>query len=471
MGQIKKLIIFATLFFSIYVLAAEQRPFSPSFIASVKNSQNLYSIASKNKWFLDFKQSPLFYGLVYDLYPALFSLPDEFSVSKESTWSGRFIDYFYESVLKNRPVQVFYYQQSRLASPWGFSVSGLSGAESKAADQLIKLFKMGEDKEVSLSDSIKGTVSLIEIKAQKWALKREGSCLTIARDPRVAYSAGQKCKPPKISSDLELDINLSLAVPSLMKIREKVVGLSETMKVPFQWNGAENRFDLAPISVGLNKENIFVTKKIVRDFLKIIPADSHFFVMGNIKIWNGNMTVENVKNFLASKNRGKSFQKQAAAVLIQIPVKKDDLITTENALILETNVINQSQLDNVGAVFESRFGEVFIRPICAKTLVISRSKELLQKVQNVCDRKAPSILDRSELNAAQLMSQDSSLSLFADLGKWVSYKIEAGYLTKAKQKKLPLVIPRELLESQKLLEQLPKYLVKGSAKDQNLILK
>jgi hypothetical protein len=256
-----------------------------------------------------------------------------------------------------------------------------------------------------------------------------------------------------------------------MKLREKVIGISETMKVPFQWNSSENRYDLAPIALGLSKENILVAKKIANETLKIIPSDSHFFVTGNLKIWNGNMTVDNVKNFLASKKRNKDFQKQAAAVLVQLPVRDDNKLTVENALILETGAVNQAQLDSVGKVFETKFGEVFIRPVCAKSLVISRSKELVQKIQNVCDRKVPSILDRSELKAAELSTQDNSISFFADIGKWASSKIEAGYLIKAKEKKLATALPEELLKSQKLLDQLPKYMVKGAAKDQNLILK
>ncbi len=183
------------------------------------------------------------------------------------------------------------------------------------------------------------------------------------------------------------------------------------------------------------------------------------------------MTVDNVKKFLASTKRTKDFQRQAAAVLIQVQTKYDDRLWSENALILETGAINQAQLDSIGKVFESKFGEVFIRPVCGKSLVVSRSKEVLQKIQNVCDRKAPSILDRSELKAAELASQDNSMSFFADVGRWMSAKIEQGYLAKAKQSKLPPVMPPELTKSQKLLEQLPKYLVKGTAKDQNLILR
>ncbi len=450
---------------------AKEYPFNPSLVASVKNSQNLYSVVSKNKWFLDFRQSPLYYGMLYDLYPALFSVPDEFTLGKDSTWTGRLIDYFYDSVLKNRPMQIFYYQQGHLLSPWGFSISGLSSAESKVIDQLVKLFRIGDDKDVTLYEGATGKVSMIEIKAQKWAIKREGSCLTLSRDPKVAFAAGRTCKAPKFTSDLDLDVNLSLMLPSLMMIREKVIGISDSLKIPFQWNTHDNRFDMAPITVGLSKDNILVSKKVASEMLKIVPADSHFFVVGNIKIWNGSMSVDSVKNFLASKNRGKNFQKQAAAVLIQIPVKTEDKITTENALILETTSVNQAQLDTIGQVFESKFGEVFIRPVCAKTLVISRSKELLQKVQNVCDRKSPSILDRTELNAGTLSSQDNSISFFADIGQWMSSKIEAGYLSKAKKNKMPLAIPPELVKSQKLLEQLPKYLVKGAAKDQNLVLK
>lgn len=460
-----------TFFLNQKSFSSAARPFSPSLTASAKNSQNLYNLLSKNKWILDFKQSSLYYGLLYDLYPTLFSLPDEFGNNKDTSWSGRLVDYFYESVLKNRPVQAFYFQQKGLVSPWGFSVSGLSSAESKVVDQLLKLFRVGEDRDVSISQTVSGKVALIEIKSQKWAVKRDGSCLTIARDPRVTLAAGTGCKPPKLSSDLEVDVNLSMAFPSLMVVREKVVGIGESFKIPFQWNAQENRFDIASIAVGLSKENILVSKKIANELLKVIPSDSHFFAIGNIKIWNGNMTVENVKNFLSSKNRGKNFQKQAAAILIQMPVKSEDKITSENALVLETSGINQAQLDEVSHVFESKFGEVFIRPVCTKTLVISRSKELLQKVQNVCDRKIPSILDRTELNALSLTSQENSMSFFADIGKWMSSKIESGYLSKAKKNKLSTVMPEELLKSQKLLEQLPKYLVKGSAKDQNLVLK
>ncbi|GEM_PF-3276874 len=476
MGKIKNLVfIIATIFMvstgRTQEAAPKPRAFSPSLVASVKNSQNLYNVVSKNKWFLDFRQSPLYYGLLYDLYPTLFSLPDEFSASKDSSWSGRLIDYVYESILKNRPVQVHYYQQHNLSSPWGLSASGLSSSESKALDQLIKLFKVGDEKEVNLSDSTTGKVTLIEIKAQKWAVKKEGSCFTIGKDPKVVFAIARDCKPLKINADLEVDINLSMLFPALMVVREKVVGLGETMKIPFQWNNGENRFDLAPIAVGLNKENIFVSKKVANEMLKILPSDTHFFAIGNIKIWNGNMTVDNVKKFLASTKRTKDFQRQAAAVLIQVQTKYDDRLWSENALILETGAINQAQLDSIGKVFESKFGEVFIRPVCGKSLVVSRSKEVLQKIQNVCDRKAPSILDRSELKAAELASQDNSMSFFADVGRWMSAKIEQGYLAKAKQSKLPPVMPPELTKSQKLLEQLPKYLVKGTAKDQNLILR
>tara|TARA_B110001454_G_scaffold106457_1_gene100199 strand:+ start:33789 stop:35225 length:1437 start_codon:yes stop_codon:yes gene_type:complete len=451
--------------------APKERPFKPSLVASVKNSQHVYNVISKNKWFLDFRQSPLYYGLLYDLYPTLFSLPDEFSASKDSTWSGRLIDYVYESALKNRPVQVFYYQQPRLSSPWGISVSGLSGPESKAIDQLIKLFKMGDDKDINLSDGTTGKISLIEIKAQKWAVKKDGSCFSIGKDPKVVFAMSRDCKPVKINSDLEVDVNLSMVFPGLMMVREKVIGLSESMKVPFQWNNGENRFDLAPIAMGLNKDNIFVNKKVANELLKILPSDSHFFVIGNIKIWNGAMTVNSVKNFLTSTKRAKDFQKQAAAVLLQIPVKVGDKLEAENALIIETGAINQAQLDGIGKVFETKFGEVFTRPVCGKSLVVSRSKDVLQKIQNVCDRKLPSILDRSELKASELALQENSMSFFADVGKWMSSKIEQGYLSKAKQAKLPPTMPEELTKSQKLLDQLPKYLVKGSAKDQNLILK
>jgi len=183
------------------------------------------------------------------------------------------------------------------------------------------------------------------------------------------------------------------------------------------------------------------------------------------------MTVDSVKNFLTSTKRTKDFQKQAAAVLLQIPVKAGNKLETENALIIETGAINQAQLDGIGKVFETKFGEVFTRPVCGKSLVVSRSKDVLQKIQNVCDRKSPSILDRSELKASELSSQESSVGFFADVGRWMSSKIEQGYLSKAKQAKLPPTMPEELTKSQKLLDQLPKYLVKGSAKDQNLILK
>lgn len=456
--------------------AAAPRPFAPSMVASVKNSQQVYSLVTKNKWFLDFKQSPLYYGVLYDVYPTLFSLPDEFSggngtTGKGTTWSGRLVDYMYESVLKNRPVQIHYYQQKRLSSGWGFSVNGMSSAESAVVDKMLKLFKVGDDKDVEISATDKGKVSLIEVKAQKWAVKKEGNCLAIAKDPKVALAIGRNCKPLNISSDLDVEMNLSLLLPSLMVVRDKVIGLSETLKIPFKWNDKENRFDLAPIAVGLSKENIFVSRKLANEFLKVVPSDSHFFAIGNIKIWNGSMTVDNVKSFLASNKRSKDFQKQAAAMLVQVPVKSDGLLATENALILEIAAVNQAQLDQVGEVFESNFGEVFIRPVCGKSLVISRSKEIVQKIQNVCDRKVPSILDRGELNASALTSQDNSLSFFADVGRWISAKIEAGYLSKAKEKKLATTLPEELVKSQKLLEQLPKYLVKGSAKDQNLILK
>lgn len=476
MAKVGNFIIVITLILIAALAQAGDKPsspraFSPSVIASVKNSQNLYNLISKNKWFLDFRQSPLYYGLLYDLYPTLFSLPDEFSASKEVSWSGRLIDYVYESVLKNRPVQLYYYQQRSLSSPWGLSVNSLSSAESKALDQLIKLFKMGDDKDVALPDSINGKVTLIEIKAQKWAVKKEGSCFTIGKDPKVVLAVARDCKPLKTNSDLEVDINLSMLFPALMMVREKVVGLGSSMTVPFQWNASENRFVLAPIAMGLNKENIFVSKKVANELLKILPSDTHFFAIGNIKIWNGNMTVDNVKNFLGSTKRAKDFQKQAAAVLIQVQTKHDDRLWSENALILETGAINQAQLDGIGKVFETKFGEVYIRPVCGKSLVISRSKDVLQKIQNVCDRKSPSILDRNEIKASELALQDNSMSFFADTGRWLSAKIEQGYLAKAKQAKLPPVMPVELTNSQKILEQLPKYLVKGTAKDQNLILK
>ncbi len=451
---------------------SRKRPFRPSMTISVKNSQNMYSVVSKNKWFLDFRQSPLYYGMLYELYPTLFSLPDEFSVSKDNTWTGRLIDYVYESVLKNRPTQIFYYQQKNLVSPWGFAVSGLNDNESKVVDQLIKLFRSGEDRDIDYSDEIKGKVSLIEIKAQKWAVKKDGSCLAIGKDPKLVLSISRNCKNLKLTSDLDVDINLSMVLPSLMVLREKVVGISETMKIPFLWNERESKFDLAPINIGLNKDSILISKKIANELLRVVPADSHFFVTGNIKIWNGNMTVDSLKHFLGTTTaRNKVFQKQAAALLIQMPVKNDDQVSTENALILESTTVSQSQLDGISQVFETKFGEVFIRPVCAKALVISRSKALLQKVQNVCDRKVPSILDRAELNASSLSAQDSSLSLFADIGKWMSTKIEAGYLHKAKQNKMTVTLPEELLKSQKLLEQFPKYLVKGVVKDQNLVLK
>lgn len=477
MGKIKAVVVLiVSIFIASQSLAEEskapiERPFKPSVVASIKNSQNIYSIVSKNKWFLDFRQSPLYYGMLYELYPTLFSLPDEFSASKDSTWSGRLIDYVYESVLKNRPVQIFYFQQRNLTSPWGFSANGLSGSESKVLDQLIKLFKLGDDKDITLADATTGKVSLIEIKAQKWAVKKDGSCFTIGKDPKVVLAVSKECKPVKVNADLEVDINLSMVFPSLMVLRNKVIGLNETMKVPFQWNNIDNRFDLVSIALGLNKDNIFVSKKVGNEMLKILPADSHFFVVGNIKIWNGSMSIDSVKKFLSSTKRSKEFQKQAATVLLQLPVKDGDRLSSENALIIETGAINQAQLDGIGKVFETKFGEVFTRPVCGKSLVISRSKEALQKIQNVCDRKSPSILDRSELKASELSSQENSLGFFADMGRWMSAKIEAGYLAKAKQSKLPMTMPEELTKSQKLLEQLPKYLVKGTAKDQNLILK
>lgn len=470
MGQIiKTSALLCLLTFSSF--AAPEKVFAPAATISIKNSQNLYNIVSKNKWFLEFRQSPLYYGMLYDLYPTLFSLPEEFTSNKESTWTGRLVDYVYESILKNRSTQIFYYQQNRLVSPWGFSVNGLTSSESKVIDQLIKLFKVGDEKEIELSDTVKGKVSLIEIKSQKWAVKKEGSCFAIAKDPKIALSIGSHCKSIKFTSDLDMDLNLSLMLPSLMMVREKVVGISETMKIPFLWNEKDSKFEIAPINVGLTKDNIIVSKKIANELLKVVPADSHFFVTGNIKIWNGNMNIDNVKGFLSSKARSKAFQKQAAAVLVQVPVKSENLVSTENALILEMSSINQAQLDNVGQVFESSFGEVFIRPVCSKSLVISRSKELLQKIQNVCDRKSPSILDKGELNAGALSTQDNSMSLFADIGKWMSTKIESGYLSKAKQKKQSTSLPEELLKSQRLLEQLPKYMVKGSIKDQNIVLK
>lgn len=447
------------------------RPFKPSIIVSIKNSQNLYSLATKNKWFSEFRQSSLYYGIIFDLYPTFFSLPDEFNLSKDLNWSGRLIDYVYDSILKNRPLQVYYYQQKRLASPWGVNISGLTSAESKLVDQLIKLFKVGDDKDITTANGESGKVSLIEIKAQKWAIKKDGSCLTLGKDPKVVLSLSSNCKPPKFDSDMDVEFNLSMLFPSLMMIRGKVVGLNETMKAAFQWNSIENRFDLAPVSMTVGKDNIFVARKITNDFLKVIPSDSHFFVIGNIRIWNGNMSMDNVKAFLSSQKRPKDFKKQAAAVLVQLPVKKDDILISENALIIESSTLNQEQLDGVAKVFESSFGEVFLRPVCSKALVVSRSKEVLQKIQNVCDRKVPSILDRTDLKMTELSTQESSLSFFADAGKWASGMIESGYLIKSKEKKMTSALPEELIKSQKILEQLPKYLVKGTAKEQNLILK
>lgn len=463
--------IIYSFFLLLYVMvgssAAYATNFDPAFVFSSKDSQQIYKLIQKNEWFKEFKNSPMYFGVLYDYYPALFSVSDEFG-TKANGWKGAFVDYFYETILKGKQTQTFYFQKQKLVSPWGVSINNLNSIEKNMAEQLIKLFRVGEDQIIQIDENNKGSVSLIELKGLRLGVILNSKCLALGRDPKIVLRLSQICSGGSLASDAELTININEWLPALAIAREKLIGLQSVVKTSFRYNTANNSLEALEAQMNTTKNNIIVNKNFNSAVYKVIPWDSHYTIISNLKMWNGPISVTSINQFLINSNRA---SKEATIALVQLPVRVEGKIKTKNALVMEVGSLKQSELDQISDVFSTKFGDVYTRPICKGLIVISKSMDVMSKFQLVCDRKIPSLADRSEIVKNVEGDKKQAFGVYVSPGQFLSTKIENGFQSKVKNKDQNLGLPSEIIKSQELLKKLPNYFVQGSLNNQSIILK
>jgi len=457
-------------------------PLLPTWQLTLKDSRYLNQMVQKNAWFQEFRQTPLYMGLMQKLSPVLFSMADEYGPSAQS-WKGRLLDYAYEKIMAGQPVVVSYYNRPSLVSPVVISLFDLPSANSKIAEGLIKVFRSAEDKEMELEGAVKIKVTPLLIRNQKFAVFLKDKCLVISRDPELVSLNALGCKDLKApAADGVFQLRISQQFPALNGLREKFLATDDILQMNFKWNSSLYKLEPDAAQVQLKGLSPFQKGKLSAAVVKGLPATSFFYATATLPSL-GSVDGEGVAKYFKEDKKTLLKRKPTSVTLFYTPFIEYSEVEEEKnkvkgkkeitewkmgtGLLLHYPSASTKTLEDLSQLMKGqKAGEIFMRPVCKDLIVLSNQKNMIRLVDEVCGKKRPSFAELNEKWGQQLTKKDISAAFYFSSGKLMSRYMQMGW---EKNKNKAGELPIEIKQSQKLVESLPEYLFSGTT-DKNLLL-
>lgn len=456
-------------------------PLLPTWQLALKDSRYLNQIVQKNAWFDEFRQTPLYGGLMQKLSPVLFSMADEYGPSAQS-WKGRLLDYAYDKIMDGQPVLVSYYNRSSLVSPVVISLFDLPSANSKIAEGLIKIFRSAEDKEIELEGAVKIKVTPLLIRNQRFAVFLKDKCLVISRDPELVSLNALGCKDLKAPiADGTFQLRISQQFPALNGLREKFLATDDILQMNLKWNSSLYKFEPDAAQVQLNGLSPFQKGKLSAAVIKGLPATSFFYATATLPSLDS-VDGQGVAQYFKEDKKTLLKRKPRSVTLFYAPYTEYSEDEEENkvkvkkevsewkmgtGLLLHYPSASARTLEDLSQLMKGqKAGEIFMRPVCKDLIALSNRKNMIRLVDEVCGKKRPSFAELNEKWGQRLTKKDISAAFYFSSGKLMSRYMQMGW---EKNKHKTGELPIEIKQSQMLVESLPDYLFSGTI-DKNLLL-
>ncbi len=481
--------------------ARSRAPLAPNWELVVKDATLIQQLMDKNKWYQEFHQSMLYQGLVQKMSPILFSNSDEYGVGAKG-WKGRLLDHVYSKVMAGHPLVISYFNRRDYSSPFTISVQDISGTEKSAVAALVEIFRTTEDQKVDVG-SLKGVpVTPLLIRGQRFALSISDRCLSIGRDAFLTALAGSRCKGAILEKgeDGRLSVSLAQQFPAFNGLRERFFSTEEESRIHLKWNSSEARFEAIDAVIGLKDAQAPILKgKWGTSLLKALPASAIFYSTVQVPSFDG-YSQEGLTKYLKSDLSSLRKRKATPMTLFYAPVLAAESEGGEEQAVREEE--EKEQRSSRGASLSAKLslatglllpmigkndklmadlthllsgtkkGEVFFRPVCGDSVVLSNRLELVQLVEKVCSKKAPSMNEMGAKWVSDLGSSDFSAAAYFSPGKMLSRYMQIGWDNrKIGKKEVAVAFPEELVKAQKLVESLSDQVFFGSVDGKKIVLK
>lgn len=448
----------------------EKKMLMPEVTFRVKDGKILSQLMTKNKWFLDFRQSGLFQGTFFRLGHVIFASPDE-SGSAAAAWKGRLLDSLYETILQNRPVSLFRYRASNLTSPYVVSVQGLSKAELTTAETLMKVLKSADAVEVEVEAGRKVKVTPLLVKQQKFAAVLDGGCLSVGRSSDAVAAASALCpRLAPLTKDAEARVNLDASFPALTTLRGTFLGIKPEARIDFAWKASDSRLAVTGSEVELaSGQHLLMKEKMPADFLKALPASTVFFSSAFVPRPSGYAPDALTAYFKSAKPALRKSKPQAVALAyLGIDDSPKEASRALPAILIHQPGATAAQVTQLSKTFDGREKRaVFVRKVCPNVIAVAQKAAALDLLEKTCKKEVASFEQMPERLIGPLSKEAVSGAAYLSPGRLLSNYIQNGWYALKKNDQLPA----ELKSSRSLVEQLPSYVFVGQADDKRLALK
>lgn len=472
-------------------------PPGPHWEMTFRDASLLKQLLDKNKWYDQFHNSVFYQGAINRIGPVVFSLADDFGVGAKG-WKARLIDHLYAKVLENHPVTISYFNNFKFAHPIAITSMTLSSNEKTVIDSLTTIFRSGEDKDIEIAAGKIVKVTPLFIRGQKFAMAFDGGCLSVGRDAKVAALANNRCIRTKFDKkhDGQLTLNLTHLFPALTGVREKFFNAEEEMRLNLKWNASESSFVPTDGILNFSSHKPPILKaKMTSAMTQAVPGNSIFVATGQISRFD-QLSVEGIKKYLSSGPDVLRAKKPLAATLFYAPITYQPKETASNdeasdeegvripssvppksqkpqillgsGLLLQYSATNANALSEISKLFSGKLrGDIYARPVCGDQLVISNDIEVVQLVEQACNKKISSLNELANKVGQAFTKTDFSVVTYFSPGKLLSRYLQKG-LEKASVAESSDV---EIVKAKKLLEDLNDQVLVGTQDGNKLVMK
>lgn len=455
---------------------------SPHWEFVVRDASLLAQVTGKNAWYKEFRQSSLYLGLMQKYAPVLYSAADEYGTGMNA-WKGTLIEHLYGKIMQDHPMMISYYNRGQLISPLGISVMQLSQGEKSILETLIKVFRSGDDQEITVDRNsksmVKSMVTPLMIRGQRFAILVSSQCMTLSRDPQVVVRSQERCAKKTLprGEDASLSVNLLQHFPALAGIKNRFFNAEDDLQVKLQWNSSLARFEATSASLSFHsKPDVLLKEKLSANMIQALPANSIFFANLQLpKLFP--LSHEKLASYLAKSPEALKTKGSTAITLFYAPVQEESKPgRIAGGLLMQSGRLDPKGLENLVGIFQgAKRGEIFVRPVCGDLTVVSNRLEVIQLIENTCSRKNANFGDFSQKWTREILKNSYASNAYFSLGKLLTQYLKIGW-AKSKgnvKSSSPSTegLPDDINQAQRLFESLDDIAMSGNLESTKLLMK
>ena len=449
---------------------------SPEIEFVAKDAGMVRDMLQENPWMQTFQQSNLFRGLMIQSGPVFNAIGSNF----KDAWQGKLIDFTFDEIMRGRPAVLRLFQRRALVSPFVLTVRNIGGGEQSVVEATAKLIKGGEPHILALQEDLTpaeeeegkepetlytATIGPVKINSQRFAVVLDEGCLRLGRDPVATASAAHLCRNEQkpLQGDAELNVRLQTSFPAVYVFAEKFLGIGRQWQANFKWNAGKKRFEPATANMQLTADHLFGADNF-KDVVDVLPATTEFAAVMAAPVPE-RLEPGAVAAFLGqSKQALKGAPRRKVVVANLGPAIGDESIDQVVVLVDWPKPVDAQTIQEAAFLFSGPSSTgAYVRGVCRNWLAITPSSRVLNRIEAVCQRKAPALAD-APAAAKVFNGAGRSLATYFNLGGFLSQTLVYGVETAGDSDKNY----KEVGEARDMLAQLPILAAYGKVEGKQL---